>query len=130
MAGAISILAALALSALGLSYLFERHAERRVVNELGVFLDRIFAGLDRNAAGNLVVSGAPYDPRFARPLSGLYWQVWADNAIIRSRSLWDAELEKPAAIPLDGSVAQFRLAGPGRTHLVAVGRDVTLSSCR
>jgi len=126
MAGAISILAALALSALGLSYLFERHAERRVVSELVVFLDRIVAGLDRNADGTLVVSGAPSDPRFSHPLSGLYWQVWTDNAVIRSRSLWDKDLEEPAAMPADGTVAEFRLAGPGGTSLIAVGRHFTL----
>lgn len=46
LAGAVSILAALALSAVGLVVLFERHVERRVEAELGVYLDQIVAGLD------------------------------------------------------------------------------------
>jgi hypothetical protein len=36
LAGAISVLAALILSGLGLTLLFERHVERRVETELGV----------------------------------------------------------------------------------------------
>lgn len=126
LAGAISIIAALALSAVGLSLLFERHSERRVVSELGVFLDRVIAGLDRNTAGSLYVSGAPADPRFSRPLSGLYWQVWDRDTIVRSRSLWDSYLAEPPAMPTDGEVVQFHLAGPGGSDLIAVGRDVTL----
>jgi signal transduction histidine kinase len=128
LAGAISILAALALSAFGLSLLFERHVERRVVSELGVFLNRIVAGLDRNADGSLIVSDGLADPRFDQPLSGLYWQVWAGDAIVRSRSLWDNGLAAPEAMPEDGAVARFHLTGPDGSDLIAVGRYVTLPS--
>lgn len=126
LAGAISIIAALALSAVGLSYLFERHAERRVVSELVVFLDSVVAGIERNQDGSLAMARALADPRFARPLSGLYWQVWAGDPAIRSRSLWDTDLEKPVALAPDGAVTQFDLVGPGGSDLVAVGRDLVL----
>lgn len=126
LAGAISIVVALALSAAGLSVLFERHAERRVVSELGSFLNRVIAGLDRGEDGSITEVQSPADPRFTRPLSGLYWQVWVGETVIRSRSLWDTELGEPVALPLDGEVAQFDLRGPGGTDLVAVGRYVTL----
>ena len=75
LAGAVSVLAALTLSAMGLQVLFERHVERRVEAELGVYLDQIIAGLDRRADGALTVSREPADPRFGKPLSGLYWQI-------------------------------------------------------
>lgn len=126
LAGAISILIALALSAIGLPLLFERHVERRVVSELGTYLDQIVAGLDRNADGTLVLAKAPADPRFSQPFSGLYWQVEGDNAVLRSRSLWDTKLELPVDALADGSVHQHRVAGPNATELLAVERSVTL----
>jgi signal transduction histidine kinase len=126
LAGAVSIATALSLSAVGLSYLFERHAERRVVEELDVFLNRIAAGIDRNIDGGLIVAPTLADPRFAQPLSGLYWQVWGGETVVRSRSLWDSELKEPQTVSSDGSVDQFQLDGPGGGHLVAVGRYVTL----
>lgn len=127
-AAAISILVALALSAFGLTLLFERHVERRVVAELDTHLDRIIAGLDRDPDGALTVSVPLADPRFAQPLSGLYWQVQAGDAVLRSRSLWDLELTLPDDLLADGAVHQHRVVGAGGTELLAVERSVTLPS--
>lgn len=126
LAGAVSILVALTLSALGLSFLFERHAERRVVIELGVWLDQVVAGLEQAQEGNLFVTDGPADPRFGRPLSGFYWQVETSNSSMRSRSLWDFVLPSPISLPGDGGEARFDLAGPDGSDLIAVGRYVTL----
>jgi len=126
LAGAVSILAALGLSALGLPLLFERHVERRVVAELSVDLDQVVAGLDVDAAGALVLPRAPVDPRFARPFSGLYWQLEASDQILRSRSLWDTKLAVPDSVPADGAVHQYRLTGPSDSDLIALVRHVTL----
>ena len=126
LAGAVSVLLALALSALGLTLLFERHVERRVQAELAVYLDQIVVGLDRGADGALTASRTPADPRFAEPLSGLYWQVEAADVVLRSRSLWDVVLALPADELADGAVHQHRLAGPGGSLLIALERSVTL----
>ena len=84
LAGAISILLALALSATGLTVLFYRHVERRVDTELGVFLDQIVSGLAQNKeTGALELTRTPSDPRFEVPLSGLYWQVSFDDTVLR-----------------------------------------------
>jgi hypothetical protein len=48
LAGAISILAALALAGVGLTLLFQRHVERRVEAELATYLNRIITGVDRS----------------------------------------------------------------------------------
>ncbi|MCI0429977.1 MAG: HAMP domain-containing histidine kinase [Rhodospirillales bacterium] len=125
-AGVVSVLAALGFSALGLTVLFERHVERRVVTELGIYLDQIVAGLDRGADGALAVAMPPADPRFAQPLSGLYWQIQAGDAVLRSRSLWDAELILPGDALADGAVHQHRIPGPGAAELIALERSVTL----
>jgi signal transduction histidine kinase len=126
LAGAVSILVALTLSAVGLPLLFERHVERRIVAELGVYLDQIVAGIDRTADGTLAVVKAPAEPRFSQPFSGLYWQVEADGETLRSRSLWDTELALPAPGPADGAVHQLRVSGPRQSELVVIERSVIL----
>jgi signal transduction histidine kinase len=128
-AGAVSILLALGLAALGLTALFERHVERRMAQDLAVTVDRLVAGLDRGTDGKLTVGDAPDDPRFDKPLGGLYWQVIREpgGVVDRSRSLWDAELAVPADEPSEGSRHNHRIRGPGGGELLAVERRVTLS---
>jgi len=128
LAGGMSILAALMVSALGLPLLFERHVERRVEGELGVLLTQIIAGIARDTDGALILSETPADPRFIQPLSGLYWQIQTGDAVLRSRSLWDAELVLPAKAHSDGAVRQLRVMGPGGSELIASERSVTLSA--
>ncbi|GIK95937.1 MAG: histidine kinase [Alphaproteobacteria bacterium] len=125
-AAALSVAAALALSAAGLTLLFERHVERRVAAELEHHLDRIIGAIEPDTDGGLTVSADPTDPRFARPLSGLYWQVETEAGLLRSRSLWDAALTLPADELADGAVHQHRIAGPGGADLLAVERRVGL----
>ncbi|MGP9821301.1 sensor histidine kinase, partial [Salinarimonas sp. NSM] len=125
-AGLASIALALALSAAGLSLLFERHVERRLVAELTVQLDQLVAGLDRGPDGGFAVVRQPGDPRFAQPLSGLYWQVEIAGAELRARSLWDERLALPVDEVPDGAVHVHRLPGPADATLLAVERRVTL----
>ena len=125
--GAASILAALMLSAAGLMYLFERHVERRVEAELGVYLDQIVASLDQGTDGSLIIRKPPADPRFATPLSGLYWQLNTDGkTVLRSRSLWDVQLALPPDELADGAVHKHRIAGPGDVELIALERNIML----
>ncbi len=127
LAGAVSVLAALALSALGLTLLFERHVERRIEAELRTDLTQVVAGLDRNADGKIVMIKSAADPRFERPLSGLYWQVEAEDITLRSRSLWDAELSLPNEAPPDGTEHRHRIAdGPAGEPLIVIERHITL----
>ncbi len=126
LAGTVSILVALALSALGLPILFERHVERRVVAELGIHLNQIVSGLDRGPDGRLAVTNPPADPRFARPLSGLYWQLEVGSTVLRSRSLWDEKLVLPTDELANGAVHEHRIAGPGGEQLLVLERNVTL----
>lgn len=122
----VSVLAALALSAFGLTLLFERHVERRVDVELATYLDQIVAGLGRAADGGFFLSREPADPRFEEPLSGLYWQAQADDAVLRSRSLWDASLALPPDELADGAVHRHRISGPGGSALIVLERSVIL----
>ena len=121
------ILAALALSAVGLTLLFERQVENWVDAELNSHLDQVIAGIDLNAAGQLAVIRPPADPRFSQPLSGLYWEVAVERAgpILRSRSLWDYEIPLPAVEP-DNGLQHHLVAGPDRSSLYLVQRRIEL----
>ena len=128
LAGVVSVVVALGISAFGLTLLFERHVERRMAADLGLVLDDLVSGLDRDAEGQLSVPEEPGDPRFDRPLSGLYWQVTREpsGVVARSRSLWDFELPLPTDELSEGAVHQHRIAGPRGTSLLAVERRVVL----
>jgi signal transduction histidine kinase len=126
LAGAVSVLAALALSGLGLTLLFQHHVERRITAELNGYLDQIVAGLDRGSDGALVMTKALADPRFAQPLSGLYWQIQAGDTVLRSRSLWDSTLVLPPDALADGAIHKHRITGPRGAELIALERSVTL----
>lgn len=125
LAGALAILLALGLAALGLSQLFGAHVERRAVAEMGVQLDQVIAGLERGPEG-LDVTRPPADPRFARPYGGLYWQIEEAGRMERSRSLWDVVLDLPPDTLGDGTVHVHRLPGPDDTELIVLERSVTL----
>lgn len=89
---AIAILMSLAVAWMVMTVLFQRHLERREIEELDRQSLPLIAGLQVGAGGRLSVTTEPPDPRFARPSSGLYWQVSSIHGRIRSRSLWDQEL--------------------------------------
>lgn len=93
LAGAvIAILMSLAVAWMVMTVLFQRHLERREIEELDRQSLPLIAGLQVDAKGRLSITTQPPDPRFARPSSGLYWQVSSAHGRMRSRSLWDQEL--------------------------------------
>jgi signal transduction histidine kinase len=121
------ILAAVLLSAIGLTILFERHVERWIDEQLNAHLNQLIAGVDVGPANELTVTRPPVDPRFDRQLSGLYWQVAVQPSgpILRSRSLWDDEIDLPIQ-NTDGLLNNFLVAGPGGQTLYLVQRRVEL----
>lgn len=130
LAGAASTIVALALAAYGLTILFERHVERRLAAELAVHLNQITAQLEPspNDADALTLAAQPADPRFDAPLSGLYWQIVHEQkgTVLRSRSLWDAELSLPREPDVDDAIHEHRIPGPANTELYLLQRRVEL----
>lgn len=122
LAGAASIGVALVVAFFGLSFLFERHVERRVVEELRLHLDQTIAGLGLDASKRLDVVRPPVDPRFQMPLSGLYWQIEGNGIERRSRSLWDGALDLPQLTP--SAPREFSLKGPANDDLLVLAREV------
>ncbi len=125
--GTVSVWLALGLAVLGLTELFERHVERRAMAELDTHLGQIIAGLEGGSDDPLILARAPADPRFAKPLSGLYWQVTpAEGRVLRSRSLWDQILELPTDTLTRGEVHRYDLPGPNDAELLVLERQVQL----
>nr|WP_246748606.1 HAMP domain-containing sensor histidine kinase [Rhizobium setariae] len=121
-AGLALLVVALVVAFFGFSLLFQRHVERRVVAEMTTHLEQIVSGLRLGPDGQLNLEKQPVDPRFTQPLSGLYWQVESGGHALRSRSLWDEDLDLPALDP--GAPVRLDLAGPSGTSLVLVMREI------
>lgn len=124
--GAVSVLIALGVAAVGIALLFSAHVERRALAELSVQLDQVLSGVERDADGLLYLSNTPADPRFERPFGGLYWQISVDGRLLRSRSLWDHEIQLPIDELPDGGEHIHTLEGPDGQSLLTVERSVIL----
>ncbi|NUB35267.1 sensor histidine kinase [Azospirillum brasilense] len=124
---AVWIALALALAGLVLSGLFRDHVARRFEAELTNHLDQLAALTELGADGAPVLRQPLSDPRFRRPLSGLYWQVGPGDApALRSRSLWDEALALPPDEVADGDIHRHSVVGPAGRQLSVLERAVTL----
>jgi signal transduction histidine kinase len=126
--GIVAILVALTIAGAGLTVLFERHVTRTIADDLDIHLKQLLAGIDVDPQGNLAMSRPPADPRFADPLSGLYWQLSDDRGqLLRSRSLWDTTLKLPADELAAGDLHHHEVVGPGQARLLVAERIVLLT---
>lgn len=123
LAGALVLILTLVAAQLGLSTLFNRHAERAIAADLSDLSDYLIAAVEADADGTLNLPEPPPDPAYARPYSGRYWAVGADTEGWTSRSLWDFTLILPEAPP-PGEDAILTLPGPQDTLLLALDRSV------
>ncbi|MBK8543222.1 MAG: HAMP domain-containing histidine kinase [Caulobacteraceae bacterium] len=124
---AATIFAALALAWLAMSYLFEAHVERSIEANLIQHGRDIVSGLTRGADGQLALDPEPFDARFDRPSSGLYWQVSEDAAALRSRSLWDETMAPNESVSAN-AWTRGDVAGPFGQKLVFVAREVSFGA--
>ncbi|MFC3167525.1 ATP-binding protein [Paracoccus fontiphilus] len=89
--------AALLAAFLFISALLEDFVTDRFDAEAGAFADALIASVEVGEDGRIELDDPPADPRFGLPLTGWYWQVAADGAVIaRSGSLLDGRLQGPA----------------------------------
>ena len=120
---AISIALALFLTGVALVQLFERQVRARVVAELENDLLQLVGVVEFGADGKVSVKRTLADPRFGEPYSGRYWRIdfagpgaAATRQPMRSRSLWDADLD-----PVNPQ-------GPEGEKLVVVAREISLDN--
>ncbi|MEO1265816.1 MAG: ATP-binding protein [Pseudomonadota bacterium] len=123
-----AVLVAVAIAAIGLTMLFRAHVEGWIDRTLDAHMSQLISGIDRGAGGKLSVSQEPADPRFAQPLSGMYWEVVVvgTGQVFRSRSLWDYEIKLPPVTRSSGRLVHHKLAGPQGEALYALQRRVIL----
>lgn len=118
--GGLAILAALALSVVGLRVLFDRHVQRVAVADLEARSYSVAAMIELTGSG-AAFRRAPVDPLYEQPFSGHYWQLELGKDIRRSRSLWDFTLPRldGGALP-SGSERVVDITGPRGEPLLAV----------
>lgn len=116
----IVLAVSLVVTGVGLTELFTRHLERRVGQELDTHVDQLSGSLRYSASGGLTLASEPADPRFNRVFGGLYWQVMdtSSGALVRSRSLWDSELDLPSDLLKPGEVHIHDITGPDGAALL------------
>ena len=123
LAGAVAIAFALAVADYGLTLLFERHVYRTLADTLDAYVRDIAGSLEIDASGQATLPRPPSDPRFDAPLSGLYWEVVGDERSLRSRSLWDSDLNLPGDALSNGQTHYHQIVGSdGKLLLVAERR--------
>ena len=123
LAAAAAILLALAVAWVFMTLLFEWHLLRRLESEMTRDGARLAAALSIGADGAPRVAQAPADSRLDTPAGGYYWQASSPGGVVRSRSLWDAELARVEDAPLD-QWRRRQASGPFGQSLVVVERRI------
>lgn len=125
---ALWIILALLVAGLAIGWMFTANVERSMRAGLTASLNRLVAQIDPLAV-DPVPSDALPDPRYATPLSGIYWQVEAVGAadVWRSRSLGDHVLDTSAATAPGGAERFSTLAGPSGQSLSGMVREVSFA---
>lgn len=127
---AIVIVLTLTITEYGLTFLFERHVERRIGSELNTYLNQIAARITINADGTPQLIGKLADPRFDNIYSGLYWQITneSSNHTVRSRSLWDTKLAVVDDALEPGKLHTHTLTGPKNSSLLVHERRLMFAT--
>jgi signal transduction histidine kinase len=115
----------LVLSGALLHWAFLAHLERQLDAALVAFQRELLAAVEIGADGTLTLRYQPADPRFARPLSGWYWQIAQDGAIVAQSP--SAGPLGPGALPLLSSASGIvEIPGPAARELRILSNRVTL----
>lgn len=120
----------LLVAGLALSALFRDHVRQQFIDAMGADLDQVMARLDVDAQGRPTLDASRLsDPRWGRPRSGRYWQV--DGAgpdgsagLLRSRSLWDEQLDAPRDMPDNGESHVHELIDHRHERLLLIERTL------
>jgi len=130
------VVAALLVSALVLSLLFQQAALRRFDQSLSELIDNLLAGSTIGENGQ-VLAPALTDERALRAYSGRYWEI-AEPAgkgqlrvLVRSYSLFDDELTAPASVvnklnAAPGKPVAYDVRGPQNKPLRALASQARL----
>ena len=130
----LTLALALAGAQVWLAGLFRDEVLRQLDTTLVRQIDQLSARLDLDATAQPRIDAAGLsDPRWEQPYSGLYWQIdrlGADGSratgVLRSRSLWDTQLQLPVDTLADGALHWHDSTGPQAQALRVVERALVL----
>ena len=88
--------------------------------QLSLTMDELTANIETNDAGMLVMLERLSDPRFNQPYSGVYWRAASEGQVIRSRSLWDKDME------IKRSPLRTSIKGPDKENLIHIEQKIYL----
>lgn len=130
LASTASIAIALILAGVGLVDLFEHYVQRSVKADLLVRIDALAGAVEFTPDDQLALARELPDPRFQKPLSGLYWQIEdaSGEDRLRSRSLWDTVLPLSRPAPAPGGLRDSYLQGPDGAKLLVRERALVFDS--
>ena len=130
LASTASIAVALILAGVALVDLFEHYVQRGVKADLLVRIDALAGAVEFTPEDRLALARELPDPRFQKPLSGLYWQIEdaSGDDRLRSRSLWDTVLPLPQPPPTPGQLRDGYVDGPGGAKLLVRERALVFDS--
>jgi signal transduction histidine kinase len=123
---AAAVFAALATSWLAMTWLFQRHIERRIAAELRHDALQLIADLQLDNQGRPTIGTPPSDSRFKAVAGGMYWQLSTPHGSLRSPSLSDQVLP-PAPNAVSGGWRRRVAAGPFDQRLLLIERVIILS---
>lgn len=126
------LLVALVLTGLALGGLFKEHVLAQFQTGLTHQLDQLMAKLEFDPAGRPMIDPQSLsDPRWQRAYSGLYWQIdeisqdgLYRTGVLRSRSLWDGNLQLRSDALGDGALHVHETRGPQDSTLLLLERTV------
>lgn len=114
----------LALAGLAVVLIFTVTIQRDQVEDLGASLDQLTVAFSKDLPS---ADTALPDPRYQEPGGGLYYQVedLVSGQIVRSRSLWDTELQLPTP---NGTDLLASGVGPAGQTLSVLVRDISVAT--
>lgn len=122
---ALSIAATLTVAGLSFAYIFEDHVERLMEQELEVRWRELAGAVTLGEDARPTLSHDLTDPRYQLPASGAYWRVAEGETVwMRSRSLWDQDLEPTATVHMSPTGQAIERRGPNDSTVYMMEREV------
>jgi len=107
-----------------LSQLFSDYLTDALDDRLKQYVEALIGAAQVTEDGQISFERPLGEQRYVVPYSGYYWQVGTENkALVRSRSLWDRELEIDYSVALDDVLISVQ-PGPDGQVLRVLERDV------
>jgi signal transduction histidine kinase len=124
---ALSIAATLTVAGLSFSHIFEDHVERLMEQDLETRWRELAGSFGLDADGKPEITQELTDPRYGLPASGAYWRVATGGQVaLRSRSLWDQDLEPTQSEHFSPTGKAIEQRGPNGSTVYMMEREVRL----